>query len=177
MSNFWIKFISILEIVGGISGILFAIYLLIVSQHNLYSFLLYPIVFAICILCLSAGALLSRKKELGRKLSIVIQIIQIPKLVSVPLTFTISFGLDIYPYISVIGKTSKAGVDIKFLAFYQFLISLQNAPFGVGVSITSIIFLIILLRGLPESIVRETSGNDLPPEPDVFLKTDDQISE
>lgn len=95
---------------------------------------------------LVAGVLLWRDHRAGRMASIIVQAIQLPKLVSPLLIFLFSFGLDFYPYIQVEAGVSKVGVDFKLAAFYNLFLNRPGTPVAVGISIPAIVFLAVLIR-------------------------------
>ena len=168
MNNIWLKIISISEIVGGGFGVLLTIYLLFVSSHNIFSFIFFPIFFAINFLCLFAGIFLWKKKPLGKTLSIITQFIHLPKLVSPALTFIFSFGIDIYPYIKFFNGKSLWGIEFKLITFYQFFINMKDAPIGFGLSIIAIVFLVILFRYNPNDLLENPIKKDIPPTPNEY---------
>lgn len=163
MNNFWLKTISLTEIIGGGCGVLLTIYFIFVTKHTAFSFAIFPILFAINFMCLFAGIFLWKKNVIGRKLSIITQFIHLPKIVSPLLTFMFSFGIDIYPYAQFWDRSSKMGIEFKLIAFYQFYINMQNAPIGFGLNIVAIAFLIMLFRYDPTDLESFADEIDLPP--------------
>jgi hypothetical protein len=161
MTKVWRRLISVLEIVGGVFGIVILAWELVASPAHGYLLLLAPMSYGIYILSLVAGVLLWREHRAGRMASIVVQMIQLPKLVSPLLVFTFSFGFDFYPYVQFEEGFSKVGADLKVLAFHQLYVNMQGAPIGGGVSIPAIVFLIVLLRYKPAV----TLGKMPPPPP------------
>jgi hypothetical protein len=157
----WRRLIAVLEIVGGAFGIVILAWELIASPADGYVLLLAPIAYGIYILSLVAGVLLWRDHRAGRMTSIIVQMIQLPKLVSPVLIFAFSFGFDLYPYVQFAEGFSKVGADLKIFAFYQLYVNMQDAPIGAGVSIPAAVFLIVLLRS--KSAV--TLGKMPPPPP------------
>ena len=156
------RLISGLEVIGGVFGIFILARQLIGSRVDLYVLLLGPIAIGIFLMSVVAGVLLWREHRAGRMASIIVQTIQLPKVVSPPLIFSFSFGLDLYPYIQVAGgAVSKMGVDFKLLAFYNLYLNSPGAPVAVGFSIPAAAFLIMLLRYKPGG-TRETM---MPPPP------------
>jgi hypothetical protein len=161
MTKVWQRLISVFEVVGGVFGIIILAWQLIVSTDDGYVLLLAPVAYAIYLMSLVAGVLLWREHRAGRMASIIVQAIQLPKLVSPFLIFTFSFGFDFYPYIQFAEGFSNVGVDFRLLAFHQLYINIQEAPVGAGVSIPAAAFLIMLLRYKPAG----ARGNMMPPPP------------
>ncbi len=157
-----IKFISVLEIVGGVCGIGFLVWVFASTPYNPLALLIAPIPLSIDALSLVAGISLWRGSSFGRKASIVVQTIQIPKLISPLLTFTFSFGLDVWVHYLLAGDFAKLGVQFNVLAFNAFYINMADAPMGLGVSLTACVFLALLFRYQPGAAIGEIP---LPPPP------------
>jgi hypothetical protein len=162
MLKTWVRIISVSEIAGGLAGIGFMLWSLMVTPFNGLTLLLAPIPINIYILSLVAGVALWRDNSFGRKASIVVQAIQLPKIVSPLIIFTFSFGFDLWIQLLLSRGFSKLGFEFRTLAFYEFFINVQDAPFGLGVSITACIFLAMLLRHKPG---RAKEAAILPPPP------------
>jgi hypothetical protein len=170
MSKTWLRIISVLEIVGGMSGIGFVIWWLMATPFNALTLILAPIPISIYILSLVAGVALWRGNSFGRIASIVVQAIQLLKIVS-PLTiFMFSFGFDLWVQILLTRESSKLGFEFRFLSFFQFYYNVQDAPFGLGVSITACIFLAVLFR---HKLGRSEEAAILPPPPPMAEWRDD----
>jgi hypothetical protein len=135
--------------------------------------ILAPIPISIYILSLVAGVALWRDNSFGRKASIVVQAIQLPKSVSPLIIFTFSFGFDIWAHILLTGEFSKLGFEFRSLADTEFLFNMQDAPFGLGVSITACIFLAMLLRHKPGRAKEAAIFPPPPPPPPPMA--DDEI--
>ncbi|HEV2669184.1 MAG TPA: hypothetical protein VG324_29980 [Blastocatellia bacterium] len=162
MSKTRVRIISAAEIVGGVFGIGEVIWALIVTPFNSLALILAHIPISIYILSLVAGVALWRDNSFGRKASIVVQAIQLPKIVSPLIIFTFSFGFDIWVHILLTSEFSKLGFEFRYLAANELFFNLQDAPFGLGVSITACIFLATLLRHKPG---RAKEAAMLPPPP------------
>lgn len=163
MTKTWLKIISILEIVGGIFGIVNLIWWFLVSPFNIYSLIIASIPIAVCIFSILAGYWLWTGNRFGRTASMIVQAIQLPKIFSSLVIFMFSFGFDVWvQFIIFKNGLSNLGVEFKFLAFNQFFINVENAPTGLGLSITGLIFLIMLINYRPEVFVEEVES---PPQP------------
>ena len=162
MSKAWVRIISVLEVIGGVFGIGFVIWWLMAAPTNAFTVILVPIPMSIYVLSLVAGVALWRGSSFGRKASIVVQAIQVPKIVSPPIIFMFSFGFDLWVHILFANGFSNLGFEFRFLAFNQFFINVQDGSFGLGVSLTAIVFLTMLLRHKPARI---EDGAVLPPAP------------
>ena len=150
------------EIVGGVFGIGDVIWAVIVTHFNALALFLAHIPISIYILSLVAGVALWQDNLFGRKASIVVQAIQLPKIVSPLIIFTFSSGFDIWVQILLTREFSKLGFEFRSLADNEFFFNVQDAPFGLGVSITACIFLAMLLRHKPG---RAKEAAILPPPP------------
>jgi hypothetical protein len=158
----WLRIISVLEIIGGVFGIGFVIWWLLAAPINAFTVILAPIPISIYVLSLVAGVALWQGSSFGRKASIVVQAIQLPKIVSPLIIFMFSFGFDFWIHILFVKGFSSVGFEFRFLAFNQLFINVQDAPLGLGVSLTAAIFLAMLLRNKPR---RTKEVTILPPVP------------
>ncbi|MGH9930446.1 MAG: hypothetical protein ACREA9_14640 [Pyrinomonadaceae bacterium] len=91
------RLISGLELIGGVYGLVILAKQLPAFRVDVYVILLAPIAIGIYLMSLVAGVLLWREHSAGRMASIIVQMIQLPKLVSPILIFMFSFGFDFYP--------------------------------------------------------------------------------
>ena len=148
----WRRVIAGLQIVGGIFGIGFIALELSYIRVNAATLLIAIIVLLIYVFSLVAGVLLWRDHRWGRPASIIVQAIQLPKLLSPILIFNICLGLDIYPYL-MLGNHGlfRIGFELKALAFYQLHLGVPIPGVGLGVSIPACIFLTMLIKNRKES--------------------------
>jgi len=158
-----VKFISVLEIIGGVSGIALVLWLLVSTPYNVFALLIALIPLGIDALCLVAGIALWRDSSFGRKASIVVQTIQIPKLMSPLLTFAFSFGIDVWVKYLPAGDFASFNVQVTAPAFNALYINMTVAPMGLGVSLTACVFLAVLFRHQPSAATNEFPP--LPPPP------------
>lgn len=171
MSNIWTKIISILEIIGGFFGILFSIYLFVFTPYS-FSFLVIVLLFiVVSITSLLAGIFLWKKTKTGKILSIIIQSIQLPKIISPTFTFLFSFGFDTYPYYWIKDGFTKLGIEFRILSSLQLFLNSEQMPTGIGISIVSVIFLVILFNFDPTEIPDLTGDKDPPPSPAEYFDT------
>jgi hypothetical protein len=152
MAKVWRRIISVLEIVGGAFGIVIVAWELAVRPLDVYTPVLGGFAISIYLLSLIAGVLLWLERPAARVASIVTQGVQLPKLISPPLTFTFSFGFDLYPYVQSAAGFLKLGFDLKLLAFHQLFLNMEGAPVGIGISIPASVFLIMLFRYKPVTV-------------------------
>ncbi len=151
MPKLWIRLIAILEIIGGLSGVLFAVSQLLAARSGRQTLILSGIALAIYILSLVAGITLLLERPFGRIASIVTQAIQLPKYVSQLLIFMFSFGFDAYLYGMFTNNAQPIfGFEFKFLAFNQLFVNVADAPALFGVSIPACAFLVVLLKYRPK---------------------------
>jgi hypothetical protein len=161
MTRVWLRVISILEIAGGIFGIAFLAWAILTNPINIFTLIMIIATSGIYILSFVAGVALWRGRVFGRIVSIIVQAIQLPKIISPVIIFMFSFGFDAWVHFLLSSGSMNMGFDIRFLAFNQFFLNIQTAPIGIGVSVTSCVFLPILVRYKPQHRVEET----LPPPP------------
>ena len=163
MKVIWLKIIAVLEIIGGILGIAFMFWVLLTNPVNVFTILLAIVATGIYVLSLVAGLLLWQDRSNGRTASIVVQVIALPKIITPAIIFMFSFGFDVWLHYLQTAVSSNVGFEFRFLAFNQFFINAPNAPVGIGVSITSCVFLAILVKHKPGAV----SAEALPPAPPV----------
>src|SRR6266536_877526 len=98
MSNIWIRIISILEIIGGISGIALVVWEFVATPIEGQTAVFAAVALVVYVFSLIAGLTLWRAYAFGRIASIIVQAIQLPKYTSQLLIFMFSFGFDTYVY-------------------------------------------------------------------------------
>jgi hypothetical protein len=159
MSKFWIRLIAILEIIGGVCGIVFQVLYLLAAPADRHPLMLAGITFAIYLLSLVAGITLLLELPFGRIASIVIQAIELPKYTSQLLIFMFSFGFDAYLY-GMLTKNAQPifGFEFKFLAFSQLFVNVGDTPVGFGISIPACAFLTMLLKYRPKQTVLDNGS-------------------
>lgn len=161
MSKALRRLISGLEVIGGVGGLIILAKQFPAFRFEISVILLAPIAIGVYLMSLVAGLLLWREHRAGRVASIIVQAIQLPKLVSPLLIFMFSFGFDFYPFVAVARGVSRVQVEVKFFAFYNLYLNIPEVPVSFGVSIPAIIFLIVLLRYKPG----KTQEKPMPPLP------------
>jgi hypothetical protein len=166
MMKTWLRIIAVLEIIGGISGIGIMLWVLVATPTNIYTFIFAAIAAAIYILSLVAGIALWRRRRFGRTASIIVQCIQIPKIISPLVVFMFSFGIDLWVHYLRAAGLSNLGFEFRLGAFNQLFFYVPDAPVGFGVSVTGCIFLMMLLRYKPGQPSPETEPPLPPPPPD-----------
>jgi len=159
MSNIWIRIISVLEIIGGISGIASVMWEFLTTPINRPR-LFTAIALVVYVISLFAGIALWRGHSLGRVASIVVQAIQLPKYMSQLFIFTFSFGFDAYVYGILTNSLQPVfGFEVRFLAFNQLFVNVADAPVGFGISIPACVFLAILWKFKPKVLSQDPAGN------------------
>jgi hypothetical protein len=159
MLKWWLKVVAGIEVLGGIIGAIYVVVGVLMSDVNIYTIsfgILGIIVFS---LSLIAGITLWKEHRLGKPLSIIIQLIQLPKILSPVVAFSFSFGFDFYVIWTFIGDFSHLGFNARFLEEHILMINDANAPFGIGISIISCVFLGLLFR-MPSKKRREMETVD-----------------
>jgi hypothetical protein len=153
-----IRIIAVLQIIGGLSSIAFIGWALVTQMTDIASMTIGSGEVLIDIFGIFAGISLWRGTSFGRKSSIAIQAIQVPKIISPLIIFTFSFGFDLWVHASA----TALGIQTAFFGSNQFFVNVQNAPVDFGISITAIIALVILNKYRPAA---RTSIVSLPPPP------------
>jgi hypothetical protein len=161
MNKALLRLISGLEVIGGVGGLVILAKQIPAFRVEINVILLAPIAIGIYLMSLVAGLLLLREHRAGRIASIIVQAIQLPKLVSPLLVFMFSFGFDFYPFIVVARGVSRVEAEFRLFAFYNLYLNRPEMPVAFGVSIPAIAFLIVLLRYKPGS----TQEKPMPPLP------------
>lgn len=132
----WMKFIAIVEMVGGIVGILLGIGLAVKFFEMPASLngLLLMILFS-CPFC--AGLFLWKKHRLGYPLTVIVQALQIPVFSSACFSYLFSSGLFFAITIGAMGLNFEFNIiGSKFNIAVN-----QNDPFSIGINFIPIIFL------------------------------------
>ena len=155
------RLIAGLEVIGGIGGLVILAKQLPTFPLEIHVIVLAPVAICIFLLSLIAGLLLWRDHRAGRMASIIVQVIQLPKLFSPLLSFMFSFGFDVYPYVVVARGVSRVDVGFQLFAFYNLYLNQPRIPVAFGISIPAAAFLIMLLRYKPD----DKSGKVMPPPP------------
>lgn len=145
MTRVWRRIIAALEVLGGVFGIGIVLWDIAGRLVDWFTFAVAGVVFGIYLLSIVAGVLLWRNRRTGRVASIFIQLLQLFKLVSPPLTFSISIGFDFYIFVQAAAGFSNVGFEFKVPAFHQVFLGAEGAPIGLGFSLTAAFFLIMLL--------------------------------
>lgn len=163
MTKVWRRIIAALEVVGGVFGLGIILWDIAGRLVDWFTFALAGVVFGIYLLSIVSGVLLWRNRRAGRVASIFVQLLQLFKLVSPPLTFSISIGFDFYIFVQATENFSNVGFELKVLAFHQFFVGMEGAPFGLGISIPAALFLILLLFYKPAPVVMDHGPPPPPP--------------
>lgn len=165
----WLKVIAVLELVGGTFGILLMIYVAFASQFSWQVMIMLPIPIAIFVLSFFAGKELWKGTKFGRRASIAVQLIQLPKISSQYLIFSFSFGFDLFAQITTMNGMLFYGLQFRLLADSQLYIFLQQEPaLGLGVSILSIVAIQILRYYGQSGQIDRPEIPSLPPTPDAY---------
>lgn len=141
----WLRFIAALEMAGGALGSGFVLWALLANPLDGLTALIALFVLAANALSFVAGVALWSGSRAGRVLSVIVQVIQLPKVVSVPVVFMFSFGLDVWVSIAQAAGQVAWGFHLIFLSSSQVYFNVP-VTYGLGgVSITSIVFLAVLI--------------------------------
>lgn len=137
----------------------FLVWAMIAQTSNIFSRAIGVVEVLIEIFAVVAGIALWIETSFGRKASMAIQLIQLPKITSPAIIFMFSFGFDVWVHAS-----SDGLVGFQTSVFFnQLFFNVPNAPIDFGFSVTAIIALVILKRFKPPS--RGVRVRRLPPPP------------
>ena len=158
MSRIPVRTIAVFQIIGGALSFCFIAWSLVTQASNIASAIIGVFELLIDTAAVVAGITLWLGTPFGRKASLAIQTIQLPKIVSPAMIFLFSFGFDVWVHASAPGLI---GIQFSVLD-HQLFFNVPNAPVDFGVSLTAIIALIILKKYQPEP---RTAGPMPPPPP------------
>src|SRR4029077_20383200 len=116
MAKAWIRIIAVLEIIGGIVGIILTAWQIAVSPINIFTIIFGLVILGIYVLSLIAGVALWQCRPFGRTASIIVQAIQLPKIISPAIIFTFSFGLDLWIHLLLSETVMNVGFEFRLLA-------------------------------------------------------------
>lgn len=141
------KVVAVLEFVGGALGLISLLAATRIMPTSVGGFGTLAVTAAIYLLALIAGVLLWRGARQGRGLSIVVQLIQLPKLVTMKFAFMMSFGFDLFAAV-VLGQDAHGfSLSTKVGSFDLIRLGDVGLPWLCGISITSCLSLFALLSG------------------------------
>lgn len=167
MGNVWRKVIASLEVIGGICGLIVLWLQLREKSLSTGLIVLAAIIAGIYVLALVAGVLLWRGVRAGHRLSVLVQIAQLPKLATTKIIYMMSFGFDFAVIAAQSPGPSGYGIvfDAKFGAFHQLFVDNPNVNLACGLSIVSVVFLLALQK--KSVAVDSEQPSTLPNPPDV----------
>ena len=148
LRGIFLKIVSIYEILGGMTGaavILFSIVPVLIKQsarpNILFLYFIVVIFLLLFVLSILGGFFLWRNKGVGYLFSFIVQLIQIPYLVTSILVYTFIAGFSITPYIS------SRGIGITFYLGGRFLFYVGHAVLGyrLGVNLLALFLAIWIL--------------------------------
>lgn len=157
------KILSLYEIIFGFLGVGMVFYVLGPILINLPSssfgavFTLFVIALLFYVLAIFAGISLFGGHTIGKNLSVVLHILQIPIFTIAGVKYFIALGAPFVVYISL-GERS-AGAAFNFFFGNQFEFSTDASGTMLGANITALIVLILLLRIRPNNPTQYTPGS------------------
>jgi hypothetical protein len=143
----WRQLIAVMEMTGGVFGLATIISRLIFQQLDPTSLNLVWLLIAIYMLALFAGIMLWRNTRVGRLMSIVSQIIQLPKLLSPEFAFMVSYGFDLSWMSLARADRTEWSFDFRAPSYYLLINNTGLWQKGIGVSFVSLLALRLLLKG------------------------------
>jgi hypothetical protein len=161
MSKVPIRIIAGLQIIGGLFSMVFIVWALVTQIRNIFAFGIGIGEIFVDIFSVVAGIALWCGTSFGRKASMAVQAIQLPKIISPALIFMFSFGFDFWLHSS----SSAFGFQTAFFGNNQVFIGVgvQDVPVDLGVSVTAIIALVILKKYKPTVRTSLRPSPPLPP--------------
>jgi hypothetical protein len=144
------KVIASLEIIGGVTG---PVIVLVENGRRgcpIDTVPIAAILIGLYLLSLFAGVMLWRDQRVGYIASVVIQLVQLPKLIGRNYVFMMSFGFDVAPTFTTIPeqKAFMLSVNVRMGADHVLVLDPPpGAPYGWGISIVSFIALCMLVTG------------------------------
>ena len=145
------KILSVYEVVFGIAGIGMTLFLLgpkVLAEQGasggLYVALACIFALAIAFYSLSvlAGILLFQMKKIGKSISIVLHVLQIPVFIVAGVKYLVSLGLSLSVYFMVAEKA----IGFKFFVGPQFSLGIGYDGLMLGINIFAIILLILFAK-------------------------------
>jgi len=166
MSKVPIRIIALFQIIGGLFTMTFLAWTFVrqtsalaTQMRGIMSGVIMIGEIFIDIFAVVAGVTLWRGTQFGRKASIAIQAIQLPKISFPAIIFMFSFGFDLWVY----ATPSVVGFQTAFFGSNQIFLGVENLQGGFGVSVTAIIALVILNRYKPTARTALRPSPPLPP--------------
>jgi hypothetical protein len=174
MSPVWRKVVAAAQVVGGLAGLWSTALVMGQFPPGARERILLSFVITAYLVSLAAGVLLWRDTLAGWVLTAIVQLVQLPKVASVPLTFLFTSGVDV-----AFGVGAKPGpaatdralrldlracgawLDFRLGASYQ--VHVNNPAFrpGLGLSLVSLAVLASMIEGRS----RLPAGGGIPPVP------------
>jgi hypothetical protein len=159
----WLRVIALVEAVGGACGFGFVVWALLSVSVDARTALVALFVLGVNALSFVAGVALWGRSRAGRTLSIIVQAVQLPKIVTQQMVFLFSFGLDAWVYTAQAGPKAIMGFQFTLLPSSQLFFNAVGNPVNLaGVSVSSIAFLAVLIVYRRED---SAVGRDEPPPP------------
>ena len=167
MSKVPIRTIAALQIIGGLWGMAFIGWAIATQTSDIFSTSIGMGEILVDVFGVVAGVTLWRGTSFGRRASMAIQVIQLPKIISPTIVFMFTFGFDLWVHAS----PPVFGIQFTVFGNNQVFLNVPNAPVDFGISITAIIALVILKKYKPAG---RTSLEPLPPPPPVEWSMSDE---
>lgn len=134
--------------IGGVLGLVGMIGTPVPESLTGPDVILVLLIAGLYILALVAGILLWRDTRLGHNLSIIVQLVQLPKIASSAIAFMINFTFDLSVLAIDLPAPASYTLTVQSQAGSKHMLFIGNPtiPFGIGFSIVSCIFLAKLLK-------------------------------
>ncbi len=145
MNRLLLRFIAILEIIGGIWGLSIMIYRMANVLDN-FKFLLFLLIYLVpFIISIIAGILLFRQKTAGLNLSLIIQLLQIPYFALAGLYYSFISGVLAGIRISLVEGMTHFSFNFLFGGYCQIQTGLPNEISAFGINMFAVVMFSFLL--------------------------------
>lgn len=141
MHKLFVLFIAWVEIIGGVIGVLITAYYLVRNYNNVTFVILLSISVVSYIIVLIAGYWLFRQTRRGLILSRIIQLFQIPNLISSLLIYDFIAGLDF----SILAGIKGLRFTFYFGSRLDLFVLRPRVEFELGVNLIAVIFFVVLM--------------------------------
>lgn len=142
MKTRWNKPIAILQILGGIVGILVSLVSLAALKPNFLIILIFLPFVSLYLLSIVAGVLLWRRHRLGIPLSVIVQVPQIISFSINKLAYLFISGLQI----AFILKSKKIAIEFMLGSKWHLNFATEDHSLTIGLNIIALFIVIYLLR-------------------------------
>lgn len=128
MTKFLVRLLAVLEMLGGVAGVGTVFWQILAAPDDDPAITLAPIPAVLYVFSFVAGLLLWLGRPGGRKASMAVQVLQVPKLMSPQVAFIFSVGCDLWVHYLWRDEFSLVGFELKLLASTRSLLVKRALP-------------------------------------------------